>query len=218
MKEKPIILNTDMVKAVLSGNKVSTRRPIKGLDSEWIYSGFITGSTDKKLKGCCNWKKEKDSISYSEHFYKKPPYQKNDVLYVRETWGTFEDCHIDNEDQRYFYRADMDSDSEEIRQDYIRIGYSYQFKPSIHMPRKAARIFLKVTNVKVERLQDMKKSEAVNEGVYISGGLYHGTTEKNGCKGGYSNPINAFKSIWNSIYSNWDSNPWVWVIDFEVVK
>lgn len=197
-RELPIIFNTEMVKAILDGRKVSTRRPVKNINNFHTIEAVAD-----------EWGLNFNAGTKEKPHYLKSPYLKDDILYVRETWGAFEDCHIDTEEQRYFYRADMDGDSEEIRQEYIRIGYPYQFKPSIHMPKKAARLFLKVTNVRVERVQDIREMEAFYEGVTVPDKQPHEYHPS--CK-------EYFKEFWNNLYGNWDNNPWVWAIDFEVVK
>jgi hypothetical protein len=146
----------------------------------------------------------------------KPPYQPGDILYVRETWS----LRFDGE--KYFYKADKNTSREEKRLlDYNDV----KWRPSIHMPKEAARIWLKVTNVRVERLQDITPKEAENEGV---GNLFYddiGYSEKN-----YGTEVDPeygiakeqFAWLWESTIKKsdldsygWDANPWVWVIEFE---
>lgn len=190
-KELPILFNTRMVRAILNGEKTSTRRIIKSINTDI-----------ETLKKTCQ-------------------YQPGDILYVRETWEHFEcwNCEGDErgncpkEPQKnvldkicgcYMYRA-----TDEIRGDA-------KWHPSIHMPKKAARIWLKVTNVSVEHLQDITAEDALREGAdkYIH---LNGELDKNAV-------ITSFIGIWDNtvdksdihIYG-WNANPLVYVIDFEVI-
>ena len=137
---KPILFNTEMVKAILEGRKTVIRRVVKPQPKQPIPLGFVVSSTDSKNEGCFGWGKDKCGGIID---YAKPPYRIGDILYVRETWVKADDG--------YFYRANATPISEEVRKDF-----GYKWKPSIHMPKIAARIFLKVTNVRVERLQNME--------------------------------------------------------------
>lgn len=132
----------------------------------------------------------------------EPPYKPGDIIYVRETW---------NKDlSRYMYRANY-SDTEK----FYRNGKEVQikWKPSIHMPKEAARIWLKVTDVRVERLQDITPQGAWKEGARCS--CLHPVPD---CAGNKT----AFVNIWNSTIKKadldrygWNASPWVWVIEFE---
>lgn len=189
MRERPILFNTEMVKAILDGRKTCTRRLVKflpGKNSQW--TGYI-----------------KDGLMLyngkNEPCIRKAPYQPGDILYVRETW-----CSAYG-GEKYFYLADKLTNREER----LLLNYDdVKWHPSIHMPKEAARIWLKVTNVKVEQLQEMDKTDALKEGIdpRLCLNLSHALTK--------------FKKIWDStikksdldIYG-WDANPWVWVIEFE---
>ena len=130
---------------------------------------------------------------YGEGFYKLP-YQPGDILYVRETWckGSWM-----NEKERYYYKAD-DND------------FHCVWHPSIHMPKEAARIWLKVTDVRVERLQEISGEDLIKEGIDFFRSNYVRVA------------FDEYKNIWNSTIKKsdidrygWDANPWVWVIEFE---
>lgn len=183
MAIKPILFNTEMVRAILKGRKNCTRRIVKH-DVE-AYCKEHPEVEDKQIisKLCM------------------PPYQPGDILYVRETW--YEDGY------RFMYRADYS-----CTEIFFKGGHEVKLKwhPSIHMPKEAARIWLKVTDVRVERLQDITSDQICREGV---------ETE-------YPNVLNgeekryAFSILWNSTIKKsdldrygWDANPWVWVIEFE---
>lgn len=206
MSMKPILFNTEMVRAILDGRKSCTRRIVKpqqlvGLLPDKCKNGvpeeFLK---EKKLmfKPYCNM----TDIELINTAY-KAPYQRGDILYVRETWckGL----------ERYIYRADY-SDTEKFYRDGKEIEMKWH--PSLHMPKDAARILLRVTNVRVERLQDITVEDALAEGMdkYIR---LNGELDENSI-------ITSFIGIWNSTIKKsdldrygWDANPYVWVIEFE---
>lgn len=204
MAIKPILFNTEMVRAILDGRKTCTRRVIKPQpDEKHTYPlGFVNDSTEIKDIGSFGF-------GMSEYGgliqYAKPPYQPGDILYVRETW-----C-LRYDGEKYFYKADKNTPREEKRLiDYNNTSWH----PSIHMPKEAARIWLKVTSVRVERLQEINGDDALAEGVdkYIHA---NGTLNED-------QTITSFIGIWNSTIKKsdldrygWDANPWVWVTEFE---
>lgn len=196
MRERPILFNTEMVKVILDGRKTCTRRLVKflaGKNPQW--TGYI-----------------KDGLMLyngkNEPCIRKAPYQPGDILYVRETW--FKDV------DRYMYRANY-SDREKFYRDSKEI--EMKWKPSIHMPKEAARIWLKVTDVRVERLQDITEAEAILEGAINNIAFIHSPDDE------YDHIHTArehFIDIWNSTIKkgnidkyDWDANPFVWVIEFE---
>lgn len=206
MAIKPILFNTEMVRAILDGRKTCTRRLVKflpGENSQW--TGYI-----------------KDGLMLyngrNEPCIRKVPYQLGDILYVRETWCGLpvnEAGHMRGH-TIYYYKADG-----ELRPK----GWRGTWHPSIHMPKEASRIWLKVTDVRVERLQDITPKGAESEGV---GNLFYddiGYGEKN-----YGTEVDPeygiakeqFAWLWESTIKKsdldrygWNANPWVWVIEFE---
>lgn len=195
MAIKPILFNTEMVRAILDGRKTCTRRLVKPQPGEkhTFPLGFVTDSTEKKEVGCFGFgiNEYGGSIQYA-----KPPYQPGDILYVRETWK--------KAPNGYYYYEDWQ------RNDIADVT---KWKPSIHMPKEAARIWLKVTDVRVERLQDITPQGAWKEGARCS--CLHPVPD---CAGNKT----AFIEIWNSTIKKsdidrygWDANPYVWVISFE---
>lgn len=233
MAIRPILFNAEMVRAILDGRKTCTRRIIKPQpDEKHTYPlGFVTDGTEKKEVGCFGFgiNEYGGSIQYA-----KPPYLGGDALYIRETWT--EECG------KYYYRADYDSDyldpCETLSGGYpascrnhpgcdgcMETSTRIHWHPSIHMPKEAARIWLKVTDVIVERLQDITPKDAENEGV---GNLFYediGYSEKN-----YGTEVDPeygiakeqFAWLWDSTIKKsdldrygWDANPYVWVISFE---
>ena len=194
---KPILFNTEMVRAILDGRKSCTRRKIP---------------TD--IVDYCDVETDGSLLSYENHYgdFIKPEnlcrYQPGDILYVRETW------HKGLE--RYIYRADY-SDAEKFYRDGKEINMKWH--PSLHMPKEAARLFLRVTNVRVERLQDITEDGAKAEGSIDNRGFIHSPDNE------YDRIHTAkenFIEIWNRTikksdldFYGWDANPYVWVIEFE---
>lgn len=221
MAIKPILFNTDMVRAIMDGRKNCTRRIVKPQpDEKHTYPlGFVTDSTEKKEVGCFEFgiNEYGGSIQYA-----KPQYQPGDILYVRETWGYPISL---NSDKQYVFRADKIAESGFKNDSHI-------WHPSIHMPKKAARIWLNVTNVRVERLQDITETQTEEEGFLFTPPCLHQTGENYcdidgpcGSKIKYCDMSAGElfgKVLWDStikksdidIYG-WDANPWVWVIEFE---
>lgn len=201
---KPILFNTAMVQAILDGRKITTRRIIK-VNNSLEFMGFKEG---KALlgKGCCI------------HETIKAPYMPGDILYVRETWGISNplgDFARNNRTAEYVYKAGY-SKGERIpmvREQEKNLGV---WKPSIHMPKDAARIFLKVTSAKVERLQDITEDGIRAEGITCDKEYEE---FKNAAE---SNCEVKFATLWDSTVNkkymdkySWNSNPYVWVIEFE---
>lgn len=180
---KPILFNTEMVKAILDGRKTQTRRPIK------VDLG--KADTDSKNKTYLRIPDEYGDFHDAIEFAK---YQIGDVLYVSETFYKDELCTL--------YKA---SDYENVESYHGSDGNWHKviWSPSIHMSKEAARIFLKVKNVKVERFNDINCIDAAKEG--FTG------YELTGCR------LEKFENAWNSIYPDYPSskNPWVFVYEFE---
>lgn len=202
---KPILFNTAMVQAILEGRKTVTRRAIKPQP---------TGELRPMGRASC-WPGCFEE-SGEERIY-RPPYQPGDVLYVRETWAEMP--------YGFVYRAD------EERPEGWEVDD--QWRPSIHMPREAARIFLRVSAVSAARLQEIEKEDVLREGVepeYYAGGCkcawaFEGCLEKPCAnRDGYIDLCHwmPFSELWDktvkpadrSVYG-WEANPWVWVIEFE---
>ena len=228
MAIKPILFNTEMVQAILEGRKSCTRRlPRKQIEEkyleydEWVQAVAVPG---------CTYLREK------EFYTQYPPYKPGDVLYVRETWrvgawdilnqmiafdykdGTCGELTYIH-DRELFERLVNQSrnDARQAKGEYNGVDFVWEkgkspcrWHPSIHMPKEAARIWLKVTDVRMERLQDMDKMDAVKEGIDTRLCISLG------------HALMKFKKLWNSTIKNsdldrygWNANPWVWVIEFE---
>lgn len=209
MAIKPILFNTEMVRAILDGIKTCTRRIVKGFipnDAVWGYTAFTP-------KGCISCRGT-FADGYGEKFFKLP-YQPCDILYVRETWEHFECCCCEGDEHRNCYREPQQSVLNKSCGCYMyratdEIYGDARWHPSIHMPKEAARIWLKVTDVRVERLQDMWASDVSKEGI-----RFNKPTAAD-------EMLKAFAKLWDSTIKKsdldrygWNASPWVWVIEFE---
>lgn len=207
-RELPILFNTEMVRAILAGKKTCTRRlPSNRVREEYFeyddWANTVGGSGIKKL-------------SEKEFYEQYPPYQVGDILYVRETWGE------GYEDGTYIYKASDKLANHPMFKESSKLLYH----PSIHMPKEAARIWLRVVGVQLERLQDISNDEAIAEGAQ---GIEcnHVNADSCGCTdcmstGWIEPPIVGFMQIWDGTIKKseldlygWEANPWVWVIEFE---
>ena len=217
VKERPILFSGGMVRAILDSRKTQTRRIWKmprGLD--WYVSGPMRGEeTGDICDPASNWWGHVEAMHCP---YGMP----GDRLWVRETWqhsnhpfGPYEpDCDV-------FYRADYLDDPLGPDLERSADGIRRQWRPSIHMPRAACRLQLEITGVRVERLQDISDVDALAEGVEpvsVSPGTQASfwkaapdTFEARETARG------AFWDLWESINGNgaWETNPFVWVIDFQ---
>ena len=201
---RPILFNSDMVRAILEGRKTVTRRVIKDTD-ESMYAGMCglgPGLFDRNT-----------GIRVKESYYRL-----GDILYVRKTWGI---ANLDYDDKKVFiiYRTGNEQENgicvtlpnEKFEKIYESMaGNSPDWHPSIHMPKEAARIWLKVTDVRAERLHNLTNRDAKKEGLTVetdNSGIAHRA---------------AFMRLWDSTIKKsdigtygWNANPWVWVIEFE---
>lgn len=207
---KPILFNTSMVRAILDGEKTCTRRVIKlpkhiEKQRNGLYILCAEGSTysDKEFK---------DVIDYIN-----PPYKVGDILYIRETWAN---TWTPDGDIGFVYKSDGESKNFPYWGNAKR-GKHEVWMPSIHMPKEAARVFLKVISVRVERLKDITDEGCYQEG--ISGTSFYDEAEHIQIAGiGLNDSLEraAFSLLWNSTVKeekySWEANPWVWVIEFEV--
>lgn len=241
---KPILFNTEMVKAILDGRKTATRRVVKPRYLEGEAGFFVV--TDK-YTGEFRYIETYDEEEGGTDRRINPPYKPGDILYVRETFA----CDgFDGEEDVYVYRADVDECDRVVWGDIEKKEWApssdYRWHPSIHMPKEAARIFLRVTNVRVERLQEIDGLGAFNEGAVaqMPGAclppkkpesydkwsdtkkhdyLRSMATSTYIAKLEFANRlIEAFAALWDSTIKpadlsrdGWDANPWVWVIEFE---
>ncbi|HCN43718.1 MULTISPECIES: ASCH domain-containing protein [Proteus] len=190
MKERGIIFNAEMVKAILDGRKTQTRRIVKNVmldNGIWLKkptktrSGTTTHVLDAPKHNLC------------------PLGKIGDRLYVREAFK----AGVCTESTIAYKATHKPSDLEEGWYEEIK------WTPSIHMPRRYSRITLEITNIRVERLNDISNDDAKSEGCWYGRG--GGVPDK------ALTPSDQFPTLWEEIYGDgsWSSNPWVWVIEFK---
>lgn len=194
-KPKPILFNGEMVRAIREGRKTVTRRGafhFAGKRAEGLYR-----DSDGRLVAAFA-----DTDAVIRSF--RAPFDKGDILYVRETT-----CACDF--NRWLYKADY---SDEDLKNSPEVSSLIHWTPSIHMPKEAARIFLRVTDVRLEHLNDMKDEDFTKEGITCDSTSGENTMSLQ----------EKFIELWDSTIpehkalSKWDGNPWVWVIEFEEVR
>jgi len=209
MSTKPILFSTPMVQAILDGRKTMTRRvmnpqPPTGASFLDLCDAMSINAVDRHGN---DYPKDVDGLyatfeydGWPEFPVFKSRYQPGDILWVRETWSP---VHV--RQRRYLYKADAENGGEGD-------GLPIRWRPSIHMPKEAARIFLRVTDVRAERLQDILCGDMQREGCIpktVTGGQWQQWQH------------DYWIPLWDSIYAErgngWDTNPWVWVYSFERV-
>ena len=200
MAIKPILFNTEMVRAILDGRKSCTRRICKDAN-EYTVPDMDFYNADRRTYAVHNFvdKEHTEQLSTAE---RTCPICTGDILYVRETWK--------EAPKGYYYYEDWQKDD---------IADVTKWKPSIHMPKEAARIWLKVTDVRVERLQEMTLKDFKAEGIYDDYKTYSEIYTDHLRQMAYPK---VFARLWNSTIKKadldrygWKANPWVWVIEFE---
>lgn len=202
MKQRPILFSGPMVTAILEGRKTQTRRLVKPQPDGFIRGASGTFGVPKKIttkkphKDGSIWKEE-DGTCYDD--INCPYGNEGDRLWVRETWGR-------EYGGGFLYRAS-----------HSHMKPDGSWKPSIHMPRTVSRINLEVQSIRVERLQDITREDALSEGVYFDEGLQGYVTGKDGRNFHHSDPRISFCKLWVAINGgeSWDANPYVWVVQFK---
>jgi hypothetical protein len=219
MKMKPILFSTTMVQAILDGRKKMTRRVIKPQPLKPIqYYLLVHNEVVKMPIAIQEYSKVISKYSkkgYTQIYTKGPlqgmigplcKYKVGDVLWVRETWQHTKVLNINPEDENYGYVYKADDQPWE---DYE----GWKWKPSLFMPLDACRLFLKITNIRAERLQDITEEDAIYEGIinrHPFGFTAFGIDQCESAK-------ESFKYLWSVINGekSWEENPFVWVIQFE---
>jgi len=233
IKERPILFSAPMVRAILEGRKTVTRRTVKVQPHIDASGNFCVGRS--------NYGQDGYGKPVTKHFIKDCcPYGKpGDRLWVRETWA-----RAGNDDPGYLtyratYPACLPQDLENVPP-----ASDVRWKPSIHMFRADSRVLLEITDVRVERLQNISEDQAQAEGCFFTdygrkcghggngwrevgdcpapkehhpqrdGWMWDSTTSHEQCLG---SARNAFGNLWNTTGGDWDANPWVWVVEFKRV-
>jgi len=212
MSEKGILFSGKMVRAILDGRKSMTRRVIKPQPVGSECFGICTDSTDTKNIGKVGFGEDEQAMQYI-----KQPFKSGDTLYVKETWAR--GTNPQNPSSYFCYRADMDENAQTIQ----------KWNTSLFMPKEAARIYLRVTDVSVEKLQDISVQDALDEGIRVHAngcidglafGCYNGDEcHYNRC----TRLIEYFRKLWDKLSGKrknctWSDNPYVWVIEFERIE
>lgn len=231
MKARPILFSGPMVCALLAGTKTQTRRVVKPqTPATHGWAGWIISSTHKADEGKATWQDGTDSLG-SHHLVRCPYGKPGDLLWVRETCRAKE---LTTKEAEEMWRASPDYDGLPPNRLYGLDGVlfladnafkaiantpaagdawtdlnAYRGKrgatvPPIHMPRWASRLTLRITQVGVQRLQEISEADAIAEGaVGHPDGMWH-----------------AYRSLWTLINGpgSWEANPWVWAITFEVIR
>lgn len=223
---KTILFNTAMVRAILDGRKTQTRRVLNPQPPEGVEVAMLCNNVGLDGVQFTNNAMTVGQGEDTQWFQSK--YLEGDVLYVRETWaetcdeygtpliayraGSCKGLALNDQGEHYVFDGkfgEYDVDA---------------WRPSIHMPQWAARLFLRVTDVRVERVQDMTPDAFVAEGMQMDESCFWlGSLHKvKGTPKVFGNVKTAFQDIWDSTVTdpafNWDANPWVWVYDFERIE
>lgn len=247
MAIKPILFNTEMVRAILDGRKTCTRRVIKPQPQSglcYTYGGShksCIGKWTYPNKGAHEFWGEEYKLPENikdEELSKRwnPPYHTDDILYVRETWERFECWNCEGDERGNCPKEPQKSVSDKTCGCYMyratnEISGDARWHPSIYMPKEAARIWLKVTSVRVERLQEMKPVDVIKEGAYLDCWDCLNTYGESGSQCCYGTEeqcsqcdevMMEWEKLWNSTIKKsdldrhgWNANPYVFVIEFE---
>lgn len=220
MRTLPMIFNTDMAEALISGDKTVTRRPTK---KEVTYSELGGFCCDGYMFGL-GFSPESTMKNFVKSKY--APCQAGDLIWVRETFciGKVDECDAEHPADRYLFVSQCKGDNNYIPKQWLldeRICIEdVTFKPSIHMPRSASRLTLKVTDVRIERVQEITEEQCWKEGIEHTIGtfdIYQLSEMAKTFGGTFEDAKSSFACLWDSIYKNWHQNPYVWVIEFEVI-
>lgn len=219
MAIKPILFNTEMVRAILDGRKTCTRRICKDAN-EYTVPDMEFYNADKRTYAVHNFA-DKEQMEQLSTVERTCPICPGDILYVRETWEHFDCCCFEGDEHGNCYQEPQQNVLNKSYGCYMyratdEIYGDARWHPSIHMPKEAARIWLKVTDVRVERLQDITGVSIRKEGIEVD-------TKEYASKFDFiSELFFLFQRLWDSTIKKsdldrygWDANSWVWVIEFE---
>ena len=218
MKERPILFNAPMVRAILDGSKTQTRRVVKP-QPDWVNEnagcGIATGGgiMPSPRSDWLHWRGSRLLRPEPRCPYGLP----GDRLWVRENFAIVpRTAYARSDGVQQTLRPDDDHDAAIYRAGWDRSNGGFRWRPSIHMPRWASRILLEITDVRVERLQDISEADAQAEGVKVDGNG-HAVRDDVVNVGGART---AFAELWESINGpdSWSANPWVWVIEFRRIE
>lgn len=227
-KELPILMSTAMVQAILQGHKTMTRRLVDVDDLKENPGRFRSAGDSRE------WDVPRPAIKYDDRIWfawelknsnakiwvERCRWKPGDILYVREKWRKY--CHVDEYGYTHYDKEIIEfaADNPPMIREVDADGWHVEnkdgtekfipWRPGIHLPKSASRIWLEVVSIRVERLHDITEEDAKAEGVETLG-LYPGYDVSSRGK---------FEGLWNLIHGDgsWDANPWVWVIEFKVLS
>ena len=224
---RPMLFSTPMVQAILEGRKTQTRRIMKHQPPLGNYKfGINVTGTRCKENGLFHWIGIDEEIEYkvtdSKQPYFKCPFNKGDIIWVRET---FAGADLKEETLKFYPEYKNPNFIYKAGSSYLNI----KWKPSLFMPKKACRLFLEITDIRIERLNEISESDAEKEGINLvdyncyenylveKDWIYQGSNQRNYHM--FQDPIGSYASLWAKIngQKSWDYNPFVWVYDFKVV-
>ncbi|WP_426201092.1 hypothetical protein [Pseudomonas sp. TWP3-1] len=230
IKERPILFSAPMVRAILDGRKTVTRRPVKGAQIPTEDASVAAGERhrwmaiaqrDPRYGFGVFGATEAECAKELEEFAPCPYGRPGERLWVREAWAC--DAQVDSiaprdlsQGEPIWYPADG-----AVRQTGCSMVTTGKGRPSIHMPRWACRILLEITDVRVERLQDLSDTEIEAEGIDLDA-LADGQDRYDMCHAGAGADGRptlqaAWRHLWESTGGDWEANPWVWVVEFKRV-
>jgi hypothetical protein len=216
VKERPILFSAPMVRAILEGRKTVTRRAVKGFQIPTEDTAIpvgdrqrwsAIGQRDPRYGFCVFGSTEAECAKELEEYAPCPYGKPGDRLWVREAWAEISVAQAPGESWVVYRECDN------------RTDYGGPWKPSIHMRRRDSRILLEITDVRVERLQDISEEQAKAEGVRLYtdhaelGDWWH----VEGIETYSADPRKSFELLWSSVGGDWQANPWVWVVEFKRV-
>lgn len=218
MKDRPILFSAPMVRAILEGRKTQTRRVVKpqpspSSDTAFVGTDGIWRFSHPTMRG---------PVSHEADDVRCPYGQPGDRLWVREKFQPLFADDIENHwetDWKTGKGYKISYPATDGIQEFIDLDdeLSDACKPSIHMPRWASRILLEITGVRVERLADISKDDAMAEGIVVQPDGGFGLADSTHYN--FSDPTDSYCSLWESINGDgsWYANPWVWVVEFKRV-
>jgi len=229
MKERPILFSGAMARALLDGSKTQTRRIVKDLPP-WPITEIChdAGGTGKWMP---NGPAPSGTGMAAGHWRLCPYGQPGERLWVRESWAIASKA---TDMVKVYYRASEQQSHTEFHE-YFPVACAGEmsatwpkYRPSIHMPRWASRILLEIVSVRVERLNECSRKDAIAEGIHRYEHVWRDSEYPlddvayepvKGWPTRYSCPIQAYQALWDSINGagSWDANPWVWVVEFKRV-
>jgi len=232
MKEHPIIFSATMVRAILADTKTQTRRVVKP-SPEWTEPGTAWKFSEDGHSGPGWYAYNEDYPEEGALFYRCPYGQPGDRLWVREAFRFLDSFDRDSPSrvgdlclnagyQKPWAPTQYEADG--LRDNWMNVGTAPgsitagKLRPGIHMPLWASRITLEVVSVRVERLADISKDDAMAEGIVLQPDGGFGLADSTHYN--FSDPTDSYCSLWEAINGagSWLSNPWVWVVEFKRLK